>query len=90
MGQVYYGTQVDVHPPTFVLFVNDPDLFDSTYRRYLENRFREVLPIPEVPMRIFFKARERSPAKSGPSRCDHKSVITSTRWAGGARAPSSS
>jgi GTP-binding protein len=64
VGQVYYGTQVEVKPPTFVLFVNDPDLFDSTYRRYLENRFREVLPIPEVPMAIYFKARGR-PAKPG-------------------------
>jgi GTP-binding protein len=66
VGHVYYGTQVSTHPPTFVLFVNDPDLFDSTYRRYLENRFREVLPLREVPLRIYFKARERSPAKSGP------------------------
>jgi GTP-binding protein len=67
VGQVYYGTQVGVHPPTFVLFVNDPDLFDSTYRRYLENRFREVLPIPEIPMAIFFKGRDRAPAKGEPT-----------------------
>jgi GTP-binding protein len=66
IGHVYYGTQVSTHPPTFVLFVNDPNLFDASYRRYLENRFREVLPLKEVPMHIYFKARERSPAKSGP------------------------
>jgi GTPase len=63
-GQIYFGTQVDVRPPTFVLFVNDPALFDSTYRRYLENQFRAILPMPEVPVRIFFKARERSPSKN--------------------------
>ena len=64
VGQIFYGTQVDVRPPTFVAFVNDPELFDSTYRRYLENRFREALPMAEVPIRIFFKARERSPSKN--------------------------
>ena len=64
MGHIYYGTQVEVRPPTFVLFVNDPALFDSTYRRYLENQFRTILPMPEVPVRIFFKSRFRSPSKN--------------------------
>ena len=64
VGQIYYGTQVEERPPTFVLFVNDPTLFDSTYRRYLENQFRATLPVPEVPLRIFFKARDRRPSKN--------------------------
>ena len=63
-GHIYYGAQVEVKPPTFVLFVNDPALFDSTYRRYLENQFRTILPMPEVPVRIFFKSRFRSPSKN--------------------------
>jgi len=60
-GHIYYGTQVDVAPPTFVLFVNDPELFESNYVRYLENRFRESLPFAEVPLRFFLKARPRAP-----------------------------
>jgi GTP-binding protein len=64
VGSIYYATQVDVRPPTFVMFVNDPDLFDSTYRRYLENQLRAALPIPEVPVRVFFKSRERRPSKN--------------------------
>lgn len=63
VGQIFYGTQVEVRPPTFVMFVNDANLFDSTYRRYLENRFRAHLGLPEVPMRIFFKGRDRRPAR---------------------------
>lgn len=64
VGHMYFGAQVDVKPPTFVIFVNDPALFDSTYRRYLENQFRALMPMHEVPVRIFFKARDRSPSKN--------------------------
>jgi GTP-binding protein len=64
VGRIYYGTQVGVAPPTFVLFVDDPSLFNDAYRRFLENRFREMLPFPEVPLQIFFRARERSPSKA--------------------------
>jgi GTP-binding protein len=63
VGRIYYGTQVGVAPPTFVLFVDDPKLFNDAYRRFLENRFREMLPFPEVPLQILFRARARSPSK---------------------------
>src|SRR5699024_9464848 len=33
--RIYYGTQVAVQPPTFVLFVNDPDLMHFSYERFL-------------------------------------------------------
>lgn len=58
-GHVYYGTQVDVSPPAFVLFVNDPELFESSYVRYLENRLRDSLPFPEVPLKLLLKPRPR-------------------------------
>src|SRR5207249_6387919 len=38
VGKLFYGTQVDVAPPTLVLFVDDPSRFEDGYRRYLENR----------------------------------------------------
>jgi GTP-binding protein len=59
VGTIYYGTQVETRPPTFVLFVNDPAQFEQGYLRYLENRFREYLPFPEVPIRLRLKARAR-------------------------------
>src|SRR5262249_41096156 len=34
-AKVYYATQVSANPPTVVLFINNPELFDPTYRRYL-------------------------------------------------------
>jgi GTP-binding protein len=63
IGRIYYGSQVDVGPPAFALFVNEPGLFQPAYLRFLANRFREDLPMPEVPVRIFLKRRERSPSK---------------------------
>lgn len=60
-AKVYYVSQVAVRPPTIVLSVNDPELFHGQYERYLLNELREVLPFSEVPIRLFFRARERAP-----------------------------
>ncbi len=57
--KVYYATQVKVRPPTIALFVNDPKLFDPAYRRYMQNRFRDMFPFPEVPVVMQFRKRER-------------------------------
>ncbi|MFP4145411.1 MAG: ribosome biogenesis GTPase Der [Phycisphaeraceae bacterium] len=56
-AKVYYATQLDVRPPTVALFVNDPDLFDHNYQLFLLNRFREVLPFSEVPIKLVIRAR---------------------------------
>ena len=60
--KVYYATQVDVNPPHLVLFVNEPGLFDTSYRRFLLNRFRDLLPFEEVPIRLTLRARSREAA----------------------------
>jgi GTP-binding protein len=64
VGTAYYGTQVDVRPPTFVLFVNDPTLFDPNWLRYLQNRFRLTLPFGEVPLRFHLKGRPKGQGKT--------------------------
>jgi GTP-binding protein len=61
--RIYYATQVAAPPPTFVLFVNDPGLFSESYRRYVENAFREALEFEELPIKLFWRARDRSPSK---------------------------
>lgn len=58
--RLYYATQVDVQPPTMVVFVNDPSLVREDYQRYLANRLREGLPYAEIPIRLLFKARRGS------------------------------
>ena len=53
----FYVTQAGVAPPTFVFFVNYPELVHFTYRRYLENKLREVYEFTGTPIRLVFKAR---------------------------------
>ncbi|MFT4537623.1 MAG: GTP-binding protein [Planctomycetota bacterium] len=53
--RIRYATQVDVAPPTFVLFVNDKRLIGKDYLRYLTNRLREEFEFKEVPLRIVLR-----------------------------------
>jgi GTP-binding protein len=55
--KIYYGTQVRNDPPTFLLYVNDPELAHFTYQRYLENRVREAYHFLGTPIRLVFRAR---------------------------------
>ena len=55
--RIYYTTQVAVKPPTFVVFVNEPELLHFSYERFLENRIREAFGFEGTPIKIF--ARER-------------------------------
>ena len=43
--------------PTIVLVVNDPRLLDESYQRFMINRFRELLPYDEVPIKLLIRAR---------------------------------
>ena len=56
--RVYYGSQVDINPPTFVLFVNDPNYMHFSYQRYLENRFRDAFMLEGTPIKIILRKRE--------------------------------
>lgn len=55
---ILYGSQVSVAPPTFVLFVNDPQLLHFSYRRYLENRLREAFILEGTPIRIIARKKD--------------------------------
>ncbi len=57
--KIYYVTQLPGPPPTFLLFVNEPELFDASYRRFLASHMRKKLKAPEVPMRLIFRRRRR-------------------------------
>lgn len=58
--KIYYATQPKSKPPTFVLFVNNPDLLTEDYRRYLEARLRGAFDFTGTPIRLVARARERS------------------------------
>lgn len=55
--RIYYGTQVRSDPPTFMLYVNDPELAHFSYLRYLENQVRKDYPYLGTPIRIVLKKR---------------------------------
>lgn len=54
----YYMTQVATRPPTFVIFVNDPKLVHFSYKRYLENKMRELFEFTGTPIKLIFRKRE--------------------------------
>lgn len=56
--RVYYATQVRTAPPTFILFVNDEDLVQDSYKRYLENKMREAFGFLGTPVRMSFRERK--------------------------------
>ncbi|MCI5159604.1 MAG: GTP-binding protein, partial [Candidatus Electrothrix sp. AUS1_2] len=55
--KLYYTTQIDTAPPTFVVIANFPKGIHFSYQRYLSNRFREGLGLDKVPIRLFFRER---------------------------------
>lgn len=57
-GKIYYGTQVSARPPAIALFVNDPDLFNDNYRRYIERQFRQSLGFTGTPIRLFWRGKK--------------------------------
>ncbi|HAG50346.1 MAG TPA: ribosome biogenesis GTPase Der [Deltaproteobacteria bacterium] len=55
--KVYYITQTDIKPPTFVGFVNYPEGIYFSYERFLINQIREAFALDKVPIRLYFRKR---------------------------------
>ncbi len=58
--KIFYATQTEVNPPTFVFFVNDAKLIHFSYQRYLENKLRQSFGFIGNPFRLVFKTRGES------------------------------
>ncbi|XZO07981.1 ribosome biogenesis GTPase Der [Weissella paramesenteroides] len=56
--RVYYATQVAIQPPTFVVFVNDPELMHFSYERFLENQIRKSFDFTGTPIHLIKRARK--------------------------------
>jgi GTPase len=57
--KIYYLTQIRVKPPTFAVFVNEPELAHFSYMRFLENRLRETYGFEGTPIRIVVRKRSK-------------------------------
>ena len=56
--KIFYGTQVSTKPPTFVIFVNDKQLFHFSYERYLVNQIRKEFGLEGTPVRIIIREKK--------------------------------
>ncbi len=56
--KIFYGTQVAVKPPTFVIFVNEEELMHFSYERFLENQIRKAFTFEGTPIRIIPRRRK--------------------------------
>ena len=55
--KIYYMTQVGIKPPTFVIFCNNEELFHFSYKRYIENKLREVFGFEGTPIKLIIRER---------------------------------
>ena len=57
--RLYYITQAETAPPTFVCITNAPDAVHFSYRRFVVNQLRKHFGFEGVPIRVFYKAKRR-------------------------------
>lgn len=55
--KILYATQVKIKPPTFVIFVNAPEIMHFSYQRYLENKFREAFGFEGTPLEMIIRGK---------------------------------
>ena len=58
--KIFYGTQASTKPPTFVIFVNNKELFHFSYERYLVNQIRKEFGLEGTPVRIIVREKRDS------------------------------
>ena len=57
--KVYYCSQADTEPPTFIFFVNNPELVNSSFENHVKNKIRELEDFTGSPIRTFWRGKER-------------------------------
>lgn len=57
--QLYYITQAEIKPPTFVVFTNQPEGIKPNYIRYIENQLRAHFGFKGTPLRFMIRKRVR-------------------------------
>jgi len=62
--KIYYISQTNTNPPTFVMFTNRTKAFPDHYKSFLENRFREKYDLEGVPIRFIIRSRKDKYSKA--------------------------
>jgi GTPase len=55
--KIYYLTQTDIKPPTFVAFVNITEGIHFSYERFLVNKIREAFGLDKIPIRLYLRKK---------------------------------
>ncbi|MCG8637466.1 MAG: ribosome biogenesis GTPase Der [Desulfobacterales bacterium] len=64
----FYATQVAAKPPCFVCFVNYPKAVHFSYKRYLINQLRQMIPLNLTPIKLYFREKTGKIEFSGNTR----------------------
>ncbi len=59
-SKIYYCTQTDVHPPTFVFFCNNPKLITVHYKRFINNQLREYFDFKGASFKVMFRGKKEN------------------------------
>lgn len=57
--KVYYCSQAESEPPTFIFFVNNPELVNSGFENHVKNKLRELEDFTGTPIRTFWRGRDK-------------------------------
>ena len=57
--RLYFITQAETAPPTFVVVASHPDSVHFSYRRYVSNQLRKRFGFDGVPIRVLYKEKRR-------------------------------
>ncbi len=58
--KIFYCTQTRIEPPTFVFFVNAPDLAEKSFQNHIENELRTLGEFDGTPIRIFWRGKKEN------------------------------
>ncbi|MBR1672574.1 MAG: ribosome biogenesis GTPase Der, partial [Fretibacterium sp.] len=56
--RIYYCSQAEVEPPSFVFFVNDPSIVNTAFENHVRNELRALADFTGSPIRVFWRGRE--------------------------------
>jgi GTP-binding protein len=73
--KLFYMTQVETHPPHFVIFVNSEEYFHFSYIRYLENQLRDTFDFTGTAVKIEMKSKEKRPREKKRKKDPNKKVF---------------
>jgi GTP-binding protein len=56
--KIYYCLQPDIEPPTFLFFVNKPEITDSAFTNHVRKELRTIEDFSGSPLRVFWRGKD--------------------------------